>query len=1054
MTDTTGYAELHAHSYFSLLDGASSPEAMVEKAKALGLAALALTDHDSLAGAVRAWTVARSVGLHLIFGVEATLANGCHLTLLAENQQGYGNLCKLITASRLDQIAPDTPWPGKVEPALTWERLAANREGVIALTGCRQGPVAAPLLADRPQDARTALGNLLDIFGPDHLLVELQHHWRQEDDWLIRGLHRLAGHYRLPVVATGNAHYAERDASLLRDALIAIREQETLDQARRAGHLPRTNDYGLRSAAKMRRRFQECPQALHASIAIAERCHASLDFSQRRFPPFPVPDGSTEFSYLFHLAQAGIRERYPDLYPAVVSQLAHELKIIDQAGLNSFFLLLLNLTNFARERRIWFQIRGSLAGSLTAYALGISPIDPLRHGLLFERFLSEDRFTSPDADFDFDASRREEVIQHLYQLYGQDHVAMVANVVTYQARSALRDLGKALGFPESVLERLAHGLDTHSPTVAAATILEQIPPAPVTDEAAAEDEHATSGAAAHPFHLLAGLMRAIDGCPRHLSIHSGGMLITADPLTDIVPLEPATMERRIICQWNKTDVEDVGLVKLDVLGLRMLGVLSDTVDSIEALEGHLPAYDDAGLDDPNIYRMLREGDAVGTFQTESRAQLQMAPRLKPTCFDDLVVQIAIVRPGPIQAGATNPYLRRRAGTEPVTYLHDSLKPILSETLGVILFQEQAIRIGATVAGFTPGQADMLRRTLSRSRPAEMQAMRERFLAGAEKQGFEAGTARAIWDMLSKFAGYGFPKSHVVAFALTSYRSAKLRYYYPAHFYCALLNHQPMGFYSPEVLLADARRHGVMVLPPDIHRSQRKYTLERIEDAGLALRVGLRAIKEMGAHGWERVEQARQQQSFTSLEDFCQRTRLPKDVTTSLIRAGAFDGFGERRQLLWALGGIRYQEDGLGVQEPVVAYDPPPLEPELQTLWDYQVMGYSPNTHLMAHYRQRLREAGVLSTWEVKEARAGQRVRCAGMVAVIQRPPTAKGVTFLSIEDESGMVDGVVKPEIYDRFRDVLCGALLLLVTGIVQRSSGATSLLVHEVRKVEAAWGK
>lgn len=1053
MTDPVRYAELHAHSYFSLLDGASAPEALVEQASRLGLAALALTDHNSLAGAVRAWTAAKRVGLHLVLGAEVTLADGSHLTLLAENQAGYRNLCQLISAARLDQIVPGAPWPGKVAAALAWPRLAEHKEGLIALSGCRRGPVASALLADQPQAAKTALRNLLDIFGTDQLFIEVQHHWRADDKWLIGALQRLATRHQLPIVATGNAHYAQQPDSRLRDALLAIDANTTLTEARRAGLLPRTNDYYLRTAVDMQRRFPELPQALHNSVVIAERCQATLDFAGQRFPAFPVPDGSSEFSYLFHLTQAGIRQRYPNLYPAVVSQLAHELRIIDQAGLGSFFLLLLSLTNFARERRIWFQIRGSLAGSLTAYALGISPIDPLQHGLLFERFLSEDRYTAPDADFDFDASRREEIIQHLYQFYGQDHVAMVANVVTYQARSALRDLGKVLGFPEPVLARLAQGLDTHSPTAAAAQILAHMPPVMAAEAQAAEDLLPASAPATHPLQQLAELMGAIDGCPRHLSIHSGGMLITAEPLTHLVPLEPATMVQRIICQWNKTDVEDVGLVKLDVLGLRMLGVLSATVASIETLEGHTPVYDDAGLDDANIYRMLQQGDAVGTFQTESRAQLQMAPRLKPTCFDDLVVQIAIVRPGPIQAGATNPYLRRRAGAEAVTYLHPSLAPILRETLGVILFQEQAIRIGATVAGFTPGQADLLRRTLARSHPAEMAALQVRFLAGAATQGFDAGTALAIWRMLSQFAGYGFPKSHVVAFALTAYRSAKLRYYYPAHFYCQLLNHQPLGFYSAEVVLADARRHGVAVLPPAIHQSSWPYTLERREDNRLALRIGLRAVKALGEQGWQRIAAARQAQPFTSLADFCQRTRLPKAVTSSLIRAGAFDALGERRQLLWALGGIPEQPDGLGLPEPVVAYEPPVLEPEQQTRWDYQVLGYSPHTQLLAHYRARLRAAGVLSTWAVKAARAGQRVRCAGMVAVLQRPPTANGITFLALEDESGLVDGVVKPHVYDRFGELLRHELLLVVTGIVQQAGGATSLLIDEVRGIEDVVG-
>jgi error-prone DNA polymerase len=704
--EVSEYAELHCHSFFSLLDGSSSPEQLAACAVELELAGLALTDHDSLAGAVRFWKAAQCVGLYAIFGAEVTLADGAHLTLLAENQAGYANLCRLITASRQVMVemrddstrrhrdaregqADAAPWPGKVTPALTWEHLTEYSAGLIALTGCRQGAVAGALLRRDEVEAAGAAGRLADIFGAGRLFVELQHHDLPDDDRLVRGLLALAQRMRLPVVATQNIHYATADQSRLRDVLIAVRHGTTLAEAQRAGHLPLNGTYALATPAQMARRFAQRPDALANTIAIAERCQVVLDFSAMRLPQFGVEDATqrrkeakaqeegdgtqrrkdaktqggggsppkpqdatsavsnspvSPFQTLYELCHANLPRCYPILQPAVVKQLAHELEIIDQAGLADYFLIVWDIVRFARSQDIRCQGRGSAANSIVAYLLGITSIDPLAHNLLFERFLSSDKFTMPDIDIDFAADRREEVIQYVYRKYGSDHTGMVCNLVTYRTRSALRDLGKALDLPGALVEKLQRELDVHSPT-AAAEKLEELSMA--NGQLSMVNEENTGEAVPHSAFAiphLPALLRQIDGCPRHLSIHSGGMIITAAPLAAIVPLEPATMPARFVCQWDKESVEDAGLIKIDLLALRTLGVITETLRHIADMGRTPPDLDSLPLDDPAIYQMLQRGDTTGAFQVESRAQQQMLPRLKPTCFEDIVVEVAIVRP--------------------------------------------------------------------------------------------------------------------------------------------------------------------------------------------------------------------------------------------------------------------------------------------------------------------------------------------------------------------------------------------------------------------------
>lgn len=1022
------YAELHCHSYYSLLDGASSPEALVEQATALGLAALALTDHDNLIGAVRFDRAAQRAGLHGVIGAEVTLADGRHLTLLAENGQGYANLCKLITLARLGQVAADGEWLGKVTPALGWDALAEHRQGLIVLTGCGHGPLAAPLLRGDAAAAQAACARLLEIFGAAQLFVEVQDHGLPTDRRLVGGLVELAQRYGLRLVATNNVHYAERQGSRLRDALVAIRHNQSLTAARQAGRLPPNSNFALASAAEMGRRFAHLPQALKQTLAIAERCQVRIDFSQQRLPRFPTPAGLSEFAYLYQLCHERLPQRYPQLTAPVLKQLAHELDTIERAGLAGYFLIVWDIMRFAREEGILCQGRGSAANSIVAYLLAITSIDPLRYDLLFERFLSEDKFTMPDIDLDFQWDRREEVIHYVYATYGAAYTAMVCNVNTYRARSALRDLGKALDFPSAVIDRLAKGLDTDSPRAAALQFLAQI---------ADETPH-------HPLRHLADLLDQIEGCPRHLSIHSGGMVITSQPLDEVVPLEGATMRGRVVCQWDKASVEDAGLIKLDLLALRTLGMLAEALDHIRALGQGVPDLDHLPLDDGAIYAMLQAADTIGVFQVESGAQQQMLPRLKPTCFEDLAIEVAIVRPGPIQGGAVHPYLRRRSGQEVVSYPHPCLEPVLAETLGVLLFQEQAIRVAVAAAGFTPGEADLLRRALARSRAGEgLEPLQARFQQGAARQGIDAVQADQIFAQLAGFAGFGFCKSHAMSFALIAYQSAFLKHYHPIAFYCALLNHRP-GFYSAEVILNDARRHGVRLLAVDVNASQVEYTVERV-DGAFAIRAGLGEVAGVGAAVGAAIVDA---QPFTNLVDFCRRTGLPKAVTENLIRVGAFDRLGERRRLLWELVSLVIQTDGFAWTVPATGVTLPDLTAFEKTLWAYELQGHALDVQIMGHFRAQLREAGVLSSWEVKETPAGKVVWTAGLRVVTQRPATANGFTFVLLEDEAGLLQVAVPPKLYPQLRTVLREETLILVQGMVQRAEGTVNLLVQGVQRL------
>jgi error-prone DNA polymerase len=1066
-----GYVELHCHSYFSLLDGASSPEALVKRAAELGYPALALTDHNGLYGAVRFWQAAQEWGLKPIIGAEVSLDDACpacpehssgrlvsqgdvlgatgrrawpegdrrsyHLTLLAETQRGYANLCRLISAG---QLAGQ-----KGHPLVTVETLAEHAHGLLCLSGCRQGAVSRALLARDEEAAHRAAAQLWDLFGPDRFWIEVQAHYLPTDARLVAALVSLARELEIDLVVTNNVHYARRDGQRLHDVLTCVRHQVTLPEALGAGLLHPNSEQVLKPPSEMAALYSALPEALRNTLHIAERCEVSLNFAAQRLPAFPVPEGHTPGSYLHHLCEQGLSRRFNPVTPRARAQLAHELAVVERMGLAGYFLVVWDIVRFARQRGIRCQGRGSAANSLVAYLLEITQVDPLRHNLLFERFLSEGVHTMPDIDVDFAADRREEVIQYVYERYGEEHVGMVCNVVTYRARSALRDAAKALVFPPDVIDRAAKALDTRS----AAQAAESLPSSPSLPSL--------------PWHLLADLLGQMGGVPRHLSVHVGGMLITAAPLVEVVPLERATMPGRVVVQWDKDGVEDAGLIKIDLLSLRTLGAVEEALAHIQTKRGIALDPDRLPLDDPAVYDLLQRADTVGCFQVESRAQVQMLPKLQPTRFEDIVVGVALIRPGPIQGGMVHPYLRRRQGLEPADYVHPALEPVLAETLGVIVFQEQVLRVAMTVARFTPAEADRLRRAMSRSCSEEAMALlRERFVAGAQANGLDQVTAEEVWQQLAGFAGFGFCKSHAAAFALVAYQTLYLKAHFPAEFYCALLNHQPMGFYPPEVIASDARRHGVPILRPDVNHSQPTCCLEqacsqapvhpqRHADSSLAVRLGLCYVHGLGETWQERIVGRRGVQPYRDLADFCRRARLPRPVVENLIRAGAMDSLssghggqgGARRDLLWKLGSLVYQEEGLDIEVPVEPVALPRLGQAERLAWEYELMGLAPGEHVMDLYRESLQTGHVLSSGELAAQQDGQRVRVAGWAVVRQRPPTAKGHVFITLEDEEGLVNLIVRPDVYERYRDALRNAPLLWVEGRLQREGHALSVLVY-----------
>jgi error-prone DNA polymerase len=1335
---TIPYAELHAHTDFSFLDGASPADDLVERAVALGLTALAVTDRNGLYGTVRFMGAAEEAGLHGIVGTEIELldpavpdparvvivprrrrrrraerrepdrtvvegrptrprpdraklpghrdpvkedyrgigerARGPHLVLLARTPLGWRSLSRLISHANLAGT--------KAVPRFRHGSLEVEHQDVVALSGCHDGEIARRLRVGDRAGARAVAERYATIFGrgdgpaTSGFFIELSHHLLPDDDWLVAEEAALAAELGLPVVVTNDVHYATADDREFHDVLTAIRHGRTLDTL---ADLRRPDGESfLKSGADMAaladgfdpttaRAWRE---GIVTSVEIAASCDVDLGFEQYRFPGFPVPDGETPFSYLSELCWEGARRRYHPLTSAVVKRLAHELEVIERAGLAEFFLICWDLMRFAREQKIPAQGRGSATSSIVSYTLGISRVEPIAHDLLFERFINPGRTTYPDVDIDFSSERREEVIQYIYGRYGQEHTGMVCNLVTYRARSAVREVGYALGFPRPLVDRVAKALETYdsvmvrrdleadggfaeffrragegTPAEAFAAaqaesrglvdgmgqlqqrvpLVGKVPPwrqpptpqdpnAPrpfawlreVDGGAAAadgpgpsrsgmweeapesppairpggrsDDEGGPGDSPASVAWLRAGrgtgypsdrprpvpvdpesgmtlppprktdrlgrpsmwdpppspansssvariepeprpqarggstiglshwerwleFCARIDGFPRHLSIHSGGMLVTAAPLIDIAPLEHATMADRVVVQFDKRDVETLKLIKLDLLGLGMLAAIDETVQLIEHDCAVCLDLDRVPEEVTEVFAMLQAADTVGVFQVESRAQMQTLPKSKPQSLDDLVVEVAIIRPGPIQGNAVHPYLRRKQGLEPVTYLHPSLEPVLKDTLGVILYQEQVMRIAIEVAGFSPAGSDGFRRAMGTWRSTrEMEKLREQFMEGALRQpGMTQDDAEELFRQVSAFASFGFAKSHAAAFARTAYESSFLKLFYPAQFLVGLINAQPMGFYPVEVLVNDTKRHGVAVLPVDVNASSYKTTTEWVgpdgqpepvissgcivpttaarerwtppSAAGWGVRLGLHLVKGIGEQHEALLDAERARRPYRNLVDVVERTDLPEEVIERLIRSGAMDSLGRpRRELLWQLrevaGASRGRMDGRTVRAlgraagkrgaaagrpmdlrlPATAAPPLPGITESERIGDsYAVLGLDAKRQVVGLFRGALDRLGAVTNASLPDRKPG-RVRVGGLVVTRQHPMTAKGTVFLALEDETGMVNVTLWPSTWERLRGVVRRHALLLVDGELQRQGSVVNLVADAVQ--------
>ena len=1030
------YIELHAHSNHSLLDGVASPAELVARAADYEMPALALTDHDGLYGAVSFIRAAEAAGIKPILGAEITLSGGAHLTLLAETATGYANLAQLITLAHRDQ----PKGTARLDP----QHLIAHHEGLIALSGCRHGPIARAILAGDAPGALTAARWAGRIFGHDHFFIELQRHYRPGEAHLVRDLCTLAAELGVDTVATGNVHYLEPEQREIHDLLTCTRLHTTLDQA--GNHLRSNDDDRFHPPEAMVKRFADHPDALANTARIAARCASAATFlweGHQILPIFATPGGEAPDVYLRRLCEQALRLRYITHPP--VALLDKELRVIRQLELANYFLIVADIVHFARTQGIRCQGRGSAANSLVAHLLDISPIDPVAVDLVFERFLSTERPQPPDIDIDFAADRREEVIQYVYERYGRDHAAMACTLVTFRTKSAVRDTARALGFPPALVERLAEILDTHDATS--------------VSEAAGLANNFGADLNAPLFRHLLRLAPKLEGLPRHLGIHNGGMILSGPPLATLMPLEPATMPERTVTQWDKDALEEAGIIKVDILGLRMLSAIEDAVTIVETLTGTRPDLDVLTPDDPEVYAMLCRGETVGVFQVESRAQASLIPNFRPTSFTDLTIQIALIRPGPLQGQMVRPYLRRRQGLEPVRYAHPRLQAALAETLGVIVFQEQVLKVARDLAGFTPGEGDQLRRALSNKRgETAILAFKERFVEGARNLQVPEPIIEKVFAQLLAFGGYSFPKSHAAAFAVLTYQSAWLRRYYPSAFFAALLRHQPMGFYAAHVIVAEARRHGVEIRNVDLEVSDVGATVEA-EAAGDhsqdhkpagpkgAIRLGLDMVRGMGAEAGAALVAARQQHPFRSLEDLCRRTSLGRRALEALILAGGLDRWQRpRRQLLWELeAALRTAKAAptLGLrptQEP--SFTALPRHERLQ--FEQAYTGATASTHITTLVARQLREMGATLSGELTRWPDGTRIRIGGIVVARQQPPTANGIAFLAVEDESGIVNVMLYPEVIQTYKRAVMSRFLI-VEGEIRRDGAAMSVLGHRV---------
>jgi error-prone DNA polymerase len=1013
------YAELHAASAFSFLNGTTLPEDLVQQAAALGLPAVALVDANGVYGAPRFYQAAKRAGLKALVGAEVALGEPeLRLTLLVESRAGYKNLCRLLTAAALGRP--------KGKAAASWELIACHAEGLHCLTGGDEGSLARALRQGGAEAAQGELERLADLF-PGRLHVELQRHRQRGQEHRNRAFADLARRLRLPLLATNGVRYARREDKPVHDVLTALRHRRTLDAAGRL--LEPHRQRHLKSAAEMARLFSDLPQAVAAASELAERLDFTLADLGYRFPSFRLPPSETAASHLRALTWQGALERFQPLTAEARAQLAKELDLIERLDLAGYFLIVWDIVRFCLENRILVQGRGSAANSAVCYALSITAVDPVKMGLLFERFLSGERGEWPDIDLDLPSGdQRERVIQHLYETYGVHGAAMTANVITYRDRLATREVAKAFGYSAHQIERLSTELGTWVQDISQGENRSLLPSlaAAGLDPADRRVRH------------FARMWLEIHGLPRHLGQHSGGMVIADGCLDEVVPLEPATMAGRVVVQWDKDDCADLGILKIDLLGCGMLNVFEEAVPVIRTCEGidldlaHLPPAD------PKVYEMLRAGDTVGVFQVESRAQIATLPRNQPTSFYDLVIQLAIVRPGPIVGGITGPYFARRAGLEPVTYPHPSLRPILERTLGVPIFQEQLLRIAMTAAGFTGGEAEELRRAIGSKRSVDrMQSIVARLRTGMEARGIHGDVQEQIVHQVTSFALYGFPESHAASFALIAYASAYLKAHHATAFYLATLNAWPIGFYHPATLVKDAERHGVEVRPIDVQCSGWNCFWEE-----RAVRLGLKFVVGLRERTARTIEAERARAPFAGVVDLVRRCGLHEDEVRTLAGMGALGSFGlTRRGALWQVARLARPAAPLFDGLPESGTSPlAEMTPAEETSADYDGAQLTTGPHPLFHLRPHLDARGVDTAAGLERRRHGERVRTAGSVIVRQRPGSGQGVLFLTLEDETGLSQTIVPREVLQRNRQLLVGSPGMVVEGILQRRHGSVSV--------------
>jgi error-prone DNA polymerase len=1031
------YAELHCTTNFSFLRGAAHPDELVRAAHALGYEALAITDYATLAGIVRAHAAAKQVGLKLVVGAALEPVDAAPLVVWAADRTGYGNLCRLLTrgyenAGRLsrDDVA--------IHAGGLWAGVPLS---ACITAGPRGGAADTQPIAEQLLEWRHVFDERL------HALAEVSLDGDDADrlGWFAR-LSRLTN---VPLVAAGDVRYHERSRLPLFDALEAVRHGSTVDGIR--GQLLANGERHLHERWRIAERFAVMPDAVERSAEIAARCTFSLDELRYDYPDAAVPAGRSPREHLASLAWRGAAKRYPDGVPDAVRRLIeHELALIAELGYEAYFLTVFDIVRFARQRGILCQGRGSAANSAVCYCLGITSVDPSRMNVLFERFVSRERREAPDIDVDFEHDRREEVIQYIYEAYGRRRAAMTAEVISYRLRSAVRDLAKALGLSLDRVEALAAVLDVGD-TVA---------------ELPARLAEAGLDPAGDTGRRLVTLVGQLVGFPRHLGQHVGGMVMTRGDLCDLVPIQPATMDGRTIIQWDKNDLDELGILKVDCLALGMLTAIRRAFELIASAGGPRLTLATVPAEDPAVYEMISRADTVGVFQIESRAQMSMLPRLKPACFYDLVIEVAIVRPGPIQGDMVHPYLRRRAGEDPVTYPNDEIRKVLEKTLGVPLFQEQAMRLAVVAAGFTPGEADQLRRAMGAwRRPGLIEEFRRKLIDGMLARGLSQQFAEQVFGQIRGFGEYGFPESHAASFALLVYVSAWLKRHHPAAFTAALLGSQPMGFYAPAQLVRDAKSHGVKVLPVDVNASRWHATLEvrSKADSGRpeagsqpAIRLGLEQVHGLGEAAGARIEAARADGRFRLLRDLARRAGLGRESLLHLARAGGLASLGlDRRRAVWEalrcldrpgsmplLEGLA--EDGDEAIDHDAADDGdllPALTMQEEVIADYRTTGLSLMAHPLQFERERCAAQGIVTIAEATAAPEGRRVQVAGIVLTRQRPATAKGMIFLTIEDETAAANIVVRPDVWDGADHHVRRSAILVVQGRIQRRGS----IVHVV---------